>query len=321
MGYLPVLLREPGRRDADRVRHAGHHREIEWLEAIDVDDDGQGYAFTTSYQTFYPEPPDGCEPEDTDPGCIVIPYREAVGATLYEADAVAGSLSTPINVSILVDDTGEEPDFDDADSCLAIDYSAGIIMAACNIYDYEDSGNDYAYIGEVDPGTGRLYPDPNGVLGGIAEDPEFIEFEAIAKSPLTGKFVGFDARDNAVYEWLKGTLPVSPGSADFAVFAADYDRDGTLWVSVVAPDAPVPLVGPGESGLATFDFASGDFPFSEVWSDPFAIINALTVWGKPTLPATGPAESSAIAVGAAGFLLLGAILAVGATARRRETES
>ena len=91
-------------------------------------------------------------------------------------------------------------------------------------------------------------------------------------------------------------------------------------MSAFLPDIAARLIEPGEEGLATLDLGSGEFPFNAAWSDPEAVINALTVWGKPTLPATGPSDLSLPLAGGALLLIAGTILA-GATVLRRRGEA
>lgn len=276
--------------------------EPEYVEAIDVDDDGYGYAFTTSYEWI---PPVEC---GEDPECVPT-FGEwvPIGATLYVADAKAGALSSPIDVEVMTDPENPES-WQWADSCLAIDYSDGRILAACNIYDEVNT----AYIGEIDPDTARLYP--NTVVAG----EDFVELQAIAVDPLTGTIWGFGSNHGVYILTLEEGPLMGPGQIEWQITAADYDRDGKLWVSAYYPNPPAArAIEPGEQGLAIFDTEEGVFPFDAAWSDPQAVIFALTVWGKPALPATGPADAAPIAAGAAALLMLGSLLAAGALLRRR----
>lgn len=284
----------------------------EYVEAVDVDDDGYGYAFSTTWVEELPETPDDCTEEDPRPECFPFPIEYADGATLYVADANTGVLSSPIPVQI---QTGplDEIIWADADSCFAIDYTGGVITAVCNIYGNGDNIEDSAWIGTMDPDTGRLYPEV------LLYGEDFIEFQAIAKSPIDGVIWGFDLWDVFTIT-LDGDLPDYVGSVDMTIWGADFDRDGKLWASAYYPDIPARIIEPGEEGLVLLDLDTGDFTVNEVWSDPTAVINALTVWGKATLPATGPSGSPLIAAAAAGLLMLGALLAAGAMLRRRVTE-
>ncbi len=287
--------------------------EDEWLEAIDVDNDGNGYALTT----WYYHPVIECEDEEAEGPCYSFDL-EPYGASLYVADANAGSISGAIQVQVRTDPM--DPDsWEDVDACYAIDYTDGVIIAAC--YIYGDGGME-TYIGTMDPGTARLYPD-------VRTDNVSYEFAAIAKNPIDGKLYGFEPYSDYVYEILMDGVdddddPVYLGYTDLTITGADFDSSGQLWASAVSDSVPE-LIDDGEEGLVTIDLAGSEtepfaFPFAEPWSDPQAQINAITVWGA-ALPATGPAVSTPLVVGAAAFLLLGAILAVGATARRRANEN
>jgi hypothetical protein len=271
----------------------------ESVEAVDVNDDGQGYAVTTTYVEPEPEP---CEEE-----FCPLPDPIPSGATLYKADAIAGTLSEPIPVTIL---TNEGPVFTPADECLALDYTDGVITVACDIFDQDDAS---AWIGNVDPDTAKLVTDT------ALFNDDFVRFEAIAISPIDGMLWVTDG-------WTYGTLvlgeaPISVGYSPMFVWGADFDRDGQLWVSVSNPDEPADrVIDPGEDGLAILNLAEGggSFTFNAAWSDQEAEINAITVWGKQTLPATGSADLSAPITAAALLLLAGTILAGVTVLRRRE---
>lgn len=271
----------------------------EYLTAVDVNDDGIGYAFSTAYEEI--------ETDDE-----FFPILEPQSAYLWPADANTGTLGEDLTVSIV---TGplDEPVLADADECLALDYSNGVLLGACNIYGEGDS----AWIGEIDPATGILTPSV------LLVDESFIKFQAIALDPTTGNLWGFDADANAWIIDLGGSEPVSPGDTEMSIYAADFDRNGQLWVSAYrAPEPPAAEIGPNQNGLATLDLQTGNFPFDAVWSDPTAKVDALTVWGKEVLAETGATQNPAVAVGAAAILLFGALMAAGAMAmRRRSVES
>jgi len=277
----------------------------ESVEGVDVDDDGHGYAVTTTWETDQGDPPDDCTENDERPECdppILLLYP--IGATLYVADAAAGTLSGGIPVTILTDDTG--PEFTPADSCFALDYTAGVLLLACNIY----GDGSTAYIGSVDPDTGRLYPDT------VLPPEYFVEFDAIAVSPIDGTIWGFAGNEYGTIT-LDDELPQYVGYTDFAVGGADFDRDGVLWATAYRGGIEARAIEPGELGLVIIDLDTGEVPFDAAWPDQQILIKPLTVWGKPALPATGPAGAAPIAVGAAALLMLGTLLAAGALLRRR----
>jgi hypothetical protein len=284
--------------------------ENEYVEATDVNDEGKGYALTTTWLwTEAPEEPDDCEENPQQEGCApFFPVQYPAGATLYTADANTGKLAGGVPVTIV---TGplDEPILADADSCFALDYTAGKILASCNIYDDEDGSS--AWIGYIDPATGVLTPET--LLFGEA----FVEFQAIAVSTLNGDiwgFAGFDAflisLDNEEADYV--------GDVEMTIWAADFDRSGQLWVSAYLPEAPASrVIEEGEEGLAILNLDTGFFDFNAAYSDPAAVINSLTVWG--VLAATGSTMTIAPAVAASGVLLLGAMLAAGTMVLRRRS--
>jgi hypothetical protein len=257
--------------------------ENEYVEAVDVNDEGKGYALTTTWE------PDG-------PGYA--------GATLYTADANTGTLNNAMVVQIV---TGplDEPVLADADSCFALDYTGGKLLASCNIYGDGSS----AWIGYIDPATAILTPET------LLYGEDFIEFQAIAVSPIDGAIWGFEgyaayiiSLDNEEADYV--------GSVEMSVWAADFDRSGQLWVSAYRALDADRVIEEGEEGLAILNLESGEFDFNAAWSDPDAEINALTVWG--VLAATGSTVSlAAPAVAASGILLLGALMAAGTMVLRR----
>lgn len=272
--------------------------EDEQITAIDVDNKGLGFAFSTTYETI-PGVPDPQNPNDP-----VFPTIEPAGAALFKADANTGLLSDGMKLSILWGDTEYN-----ADECTALDYSGGQVIGVC--YDWEF---DMAFIGVVD--TDGAVLNATSALFGLG----FIYFTAIAKDAVTGVIWGFsDFKDNG-YAWtitLDGVPPVSKGDLDVVVTGADFDSSGQLWVQAkMRPEAPALVIGPGTDGLATLDLTTFSLPFSAQWLDVEYVPGGITVWGE-ALPATGPTDSAPLWLGAAAFLLLGAILAVGASSRRR----
>lgn len=285
----------------------------ETVEALDVDDDGLGYALTTQYEEVEPDEP--CD------GFCPIVY-EPTSSYLWEANATTGLIDSPIAVQVLTDPEDAES-WVAADECNAIDYSGGTILAACSIFSGE---GDVAYIGEIDPDTARLYPDT--ILSGMGDEETagFVRFEAIALDPTDGTLWGFDGEGYGAYV-IDGDDTYSPGGVEMAIFAADFDRDGKLWVSAYRPESPPErVIEPGEEGLAILQLEgedAGDFIFSAAWFDDSTFVDGLTVWGKPVLANTGSAVSPAApAIAGLGILLLGSLLAAGTmVSRRRNAES
>lgn len=282
--------------------------ESQYVEAVDVNDEGKGYALTTTWLwPEEPEVPDDCEENPQQEGCEpFFPQPYPAGATLYTADANTGVLSNPITVQV---QTGslDEPNIGPADSCFALDYSGGKLLASCNFY---GDGNS-AWVGYIDPATGILLPETE--LYG----EDFVEFQAIAVSPINGDIWGFEDYDAYLIS-LNNEPAYRVGGVEMSIWAADFDRSGQLWVSAYRPDeAPQRVIEPGEEGLAILNLGTGNFDFNAAWSDPNARINSLTVWG--VLAATGSTMSIAPAVAASGILLLGAILAAGTMVLRRRS--
>ena len=282
------------------------HPVTEYVEGVDVDDSGLGYGITTTWLwTEAPEVPDDCEQNPQQEGCEpFFPQEYPAGATLYKADANTGVLSAPIVIQI---QTGplDEPSIDPAESCFAIDYTGGKILASCNFYGDGDS----AWIGYIDPATGILLPETE--LYG----EDFVEFQAIAQSPLDGTIWGFQGYTAYVIS-LDNEPADEIGGVAMTIWAADFDRDGHLWVSAYRPEAPAErVIEEGEEGLALLNLDTGEFDFNAAYSDPEAVINSLTVWG--VLAATGSSFNPAPAVAASGVLLLGAFLAAGTMVLRR----
>lgn len=261
-----------------------------YITGVDVDDDGIGYAI-------------------------------AEDSYLYEADANTGTLSNGVEIEFDLGDVIEE-----TDGCSAIDYTDGVIYAAC----YLDAENyEATYVGPVDPISGLLTP----VVELSGED--YLNLLAIAVDPISGVLYGFEYNFDVVLTTAVYALSEDEGATfvtltENPVFGADFDRDGQLWVTswVFEGDSESPEV---HSALATLDLTTGDNPFIEKLNldgaDYDGTAEPITVWGTaeeapPALAATGSTVAPAIAVIAAGVLLFGAVLAAGTmSARRRSLES
>lgn len=263
----------------------------DYVTGVDVNDEGIGYAITS----------DGY---------------------LFEADANTGTLSNGVEIRFDYIDVIE-----DTDGCSAIDYTDGVIYAAC----YLDAENfEATYVGPVNPDNGYLRPEIE--LSG----DDYLNLTAIAVDPISGVLYGFEY-DFGI-ELITGVYTLSEDEgATFVtltenpVFGADFDRDGQLWVTswVFGGDSESPEI---LSALATLDLTSGANPFIETMNvdgvDYEGSVEPITVWGvaseeaPPALAATGSTMAPAAAVIAAGVLLFGAVLAAGTViARRRSLES
>jgi hypothetical protein len=267
----------------------------DYITGVDVDQYGYGYA--------------------------VADYSEG-GSYLYQADANLGTLDNDIEIQFDYGDVQE-----DTDGCSAIDYTGGVIYAAC----YLDAENfEATYIGPVDPETGLLTP----VIELSGED--YLNILAIAVDPITGQLYGFSTDFGGVFTTELWLLSEDDGASfvtevERVVFGADFDRDGQLWVTSWVFEGPTefPDIYPV---LATVDTTTGATPFFEKFTvdgtDYEGEIQPITVWGlpaveaPPVLAATGSTVAPSVAVIAAGVLLFGAVLAAGtAIARRRSVES
>lgn len=251
------------------------------IYAIDVDNDGHGYATGT-----------------------VAVDDETHFATLWTVDANTGTFSSPVTLEI--------PSFGSEMLCPAIDYTAGRILITCNL-----EGDDFfaTLLGMVDPATGDVFV----IIGIEAENETFTEFTALATSP-TGVLWAFGYDEVAPFaaivdienESLGDRLPIVDNGGD-PIDGADFDRDGQLFASVRVDD-----VGPA---LAMVDLGTGSvsvvgaYPFFELTGGVFAI----TVWGNPppALAATGTASALPVALGSALLLLAGAAFFATARINRR----
>lgn len=269
--------------------------EVYDLTALDVDDDGYGYALGNT---------------DIEGGVSL----------LFAADANTGVLSNPLQIRIDLLDV-----MVDAEYCSALDYTDGIITAIC----YESDGeNWYGYWGILDPAAapGEAWLDILYEFSGEA----YLYFESMAIDPTTGIVY---ATSNSEGYWLY-TLSEDAGATavtamDRAAYGFDFDRDGQAWVTSTAwmPG------GEGEVQyvvLATLDLTDGTNPFLAPFNEGgvswgLPIVQPITVWGSapevPVLPATGPEGSLALGGIAAGVLLAGAILAAATLIHRRREDA
>ena len=272
------------------------------LTGVDVDDDGHGYAVANK----------------EGPGSI--------DGYVYTADANTGVLSGGVPITLNFGDV-----FPPADECTAIDYTGGIVYAACILYVDE---TDVTYVGPLDPVTGVL--EPVMEFNGSSMEFPILYIPAIATDPLTGILYGFSWNIDDSPETTAWILSEDAG-AEFvtevdnplmvanALYGADFDRGGQLWITVKTPVVDGDFVY-SRPALATLDLSDGSSPFLA----PFTVggelldqtADPITVWGKEALAATGAVQNPAVALGAIALLLFGAILAAGTVAmRRRSLES
>lgn len=272
----------------------------EYITGVDVNDDGVGYAIATAYSQEVPD-------EDE------FPVVFADGAWLYEANANTGELTGGVEIFLDFGDVLEEADY-----CGAIDYTNGVVTAAC--VEEIDEEVFATYVGVVDPATGfmDIFLELNG--------GSFLFFASIAVDPISGQLYGFTIEEGDGTFYGVYTLSEDEGAdwvidTEYPGFGADFDRDGQLWFTTVEElqqgEFPFPY-----PALATVDLATGGSPFVALYTTPDAEVvdwsEAITVWGKPALAATGATVAPVTVAAAAVVLLLGAILAAGTAARRRK---
>lgn len=271
------------------------------LTGVDVNDDGVGYAIGT----YYTEGPQG--------------------AYLYAADAANGVIDYLVGIDFFFGDFPLE-----MDECTGIDFTAGQLLLACAVY-----GEGAAFfIGYWDFDLGMAVPlielngdpeiDPGPENPNEPEDGfDFRYITALAVDPVTGVIWAFTNEQGyyGVYTASEdaGLTPVTDTN-DQRVDGADFDRGGQLWVTTYRDQQIDRAIEPGDAGLATLDPATGTFPFTAAWEDQEQLIWPITVWGKPTLPATGPADLS-VPIGAAALLLLAGTILAGVTVLRRRQEA
>jgi hypothetical protein len=259
----------------------------EQFNGVDVDDNGIGYAISTDY-------PDG-----------------PTGAYLYSADAKTGTTTFIDEISFFFGDFSLYPD-----ECHGIDWTSGVLTLAC------DYTGDFSVtlIGVWDFTAGWAVPvvELNEEIDGDYPDGfEYNNISALATDPKTGELYAFSyGYANAVYTVSEDEgLTYVESTGEYGVGGADFDRGGQLWVTAFRFNPADRAIEPGESGLATFDPATGTFPFTAAWADQEQFTSPITVWGA--LAATGSSVSVAPAIAASGILLLGAILAAGTMVLRR----
>jgi hypothetical protein len=252
------------------------------VTSFDVNDDGVGY------------------------GTGLVTINSQVGGipTLYPTNAAtgvtgAGVTIVPVDPEVFI--TG----------CPGIDVQPdGTIYLAC--IDAPDNMVN-SYLGTVTPAGAFTV-----LFDSQQEEDTAINFSAIAIDPTNGQlwafaFSSFWAVDRSAATWTLGDFNSTEGQQ---MFGADFASDGQLFVTTGTGEAPYRL-GILNFGLDTVDpvgaFHDGDGDLAQV--------EAITVWGKKALPATGPAVVVPLGLGTALLFLAGAaFIATGRIRRRATTE-
>lgn len=170
----------------------------------------------------------------------------------------------------------------------------------------DNEGN--VYVGWVDPVTGDYT-----ALDWYNSDFYITEF---ATDPITGTIWAFvSERDEAFFaldilDPETGSL-FSTQTLDKRVWGADFDRDGTLFVTSWFSDGE----GVDYAELNTLTVGDGVFTVIDVVTDEGVALEddrmPLTVWGRvPALPVTGAGDALPVGFGAALLLLAGAAFVV-----------
>lgn len=248
---------------------------------IDVNDDGLGYVLGYA--------------ESAENG-----YQPA----LWPADANTGALGSGVEITL----AGAV-----LDECNGIDLLPdGTIIIAC---EEDGDGSDIEHVGPVTP-DGVFTPAIS-----LSTDAGGVEFIALAYNAVTGVLWGFAPVDG----FASFTIDLAGGSYDLVefmdenVYAADFDRNGQLFVSTDVPFANEFSL----PALATVDPAVGAFtivgPYvSTTTTAALIFVEALTVWGKPALAETGGvADVLPVTLGSALLLLAGAAFIATARIQRR----
>jgi hypothetical protein len=287
------FLANPATAALTEVGTGGVNDDFAYVEGVDVDDAGLGYAVGTYYN----------------PGPI--------GGFVQTADANTGTLGA--EVAVYFPDGGGGEIYPDA--CFGVDYTAGVVLIACEIDGEGD--DDTTYVGEVDPATGEL--SSTYVLGNVNDEySAYLPVLSLALNPLTGDVYfgssyefGDDQTGYTLYRFTAdGVYYIN--DTDGPLVGLDFDRGGQLWATTYLRFGETLEAGPA---LATVDLATAAFPFAEyyTWADDEVIyqdFTSITVWGA--LANTGASITpAASALAAAGILLLGAMLAAGSLMLRR----
>ncbi len=224
---------------------------------------------------------------------------------IWPANANTGVLGTPVPV---VPNVGPGV----LDNCGGLDLLPnGQVVASCTEHLNQTLTER---VGVLDPTTGILTPDVS--LTGDA----FVEFIALAYDAVTDVLWGFSRQGNdparSFIIDLDGGTATPQAPLDTPAWAADFDRDGQLFVAVyTGGEIDVPR-------LATADPTTGAIAevgifVSTVTDAALIFVHSLTIWGK-ALPATGPAEIVPIGLGTALLFLAGAAFIATSRIQRKQ---
>jgi hypothetical protein len=291
------FVADPATAGLTEVGNGGVNDEYAYVEGVDVDDAGLGYAVGTYYNSG------------------------PIGGFVQTADANTGTVGA--EVAVYFPDGGGGVIYPDA--CSGVDYTAGVVLIACSSDDEGD--DDTTYVGEVDPATGEL--SLTYVLSNVNDEySAYLPVLSLALNPLTGDLYfgsaylfGEGQTAFTLYRFTAAGV-VYVNDTEGPLVGLDFDRGGQLWTTTYLQFGESDEAGPA---LATVDLVTAEFPFAEyyTWSDEeelFLDFTSITVWGPPALAATGATVSPlAPAVAAAGILLLGSLLAAGTLVLRRRT--
>jgi hypothetical protein len=255
-----------------------------YITGIEVNDDGIGFAI--GYLSW---------------------GEEGIYATLWDADANTGTVSNPRQ---LLSPSGDAPD-----ECDGIDLNpiTGELLISCVV---DTPNGDVSAIFSVNKVSAEITT-LMGLGGG-----DFQEFTALATDPITGILWGFGPFDGDASFIIDLDLQTAEFIAimDENVYAADFDREGQLFVASDLFDGAEfswPALGVVDPNTGVFSFHEW---FVDTATDVVLFdVRSLTIWGK--LAATGSttgAEALPVALGSALLLLAGAaFIATSRVSRKR----
>jgi hypothetical protein len=180
------------------------------IEAIDVNDDGFGYATESRF--------DG---------------ETTRTAWLWKADANTGVLSDPVQILLANQTIVSE--------CQGLDYSGGVITVACTDNAFNGDPQN-GYLGEVST-AGVFTPHFNSQ----SQEDVTLDFTAVAVNPVDGQLWAFTEDDGwpvdrSADPWILGTIVPLEGSD--RVDGADFDRDGQLFVVAASEGSRIYTLDP-----------------------------------------------------------------------------